>query len=114
MGLFGLRIAHEINMTDEWPVEEGGGISAMPEPTPELPEIKLFGKWSLDDVQLSDMSLQDYIAVKKYYAKYLPHSAGRYAAKRFRKAQCPIVERLSNSLMMHDGTMARSSLLFAL
>merc|ERR1739840_27163 len=82
MGLFGLRIAHEINMTDEWPaeegggwpVEEGGGISAMPEPTPELPEIKLFGKWSLDDVQLSDMSLQDYIAVKKYYAKYLPHS----------------------------------------
>ncbi|ROT82922.1 putative 40S ribosomal protein S5 isoform X2 [Penaeus vannamei] len=47
------------------------------------------------------MSLQDYIAVKKYYAKYLPHSAGRYAAKRFRKAQCPIVERLTNSLMMH-------------
>jgi hypothetical protein len=25
----------------------------------------------------------------------------RYAAKRFRKAQCPIVERLVNSLMMH-------------
>merc|ERR1711887_347521 len=107
MGLFGLSTAHE--MTDEWPaeegggwpVEEGGGISAMPEPTPELPEIKLFNKWSLDDVQLSDMSLQDYIAVKKYYAKYLPHSADRYAAKRFRKAQCPIVERLSNSLMMH-------------
>merc|ERR1712032_1262849 len=49
----------------------------------------------------SDMSLQDYIAVKEKYAKYLPHSAGRYAAKRFRKAQCPIVERLCNSLMMH-------------
>lgn len=31
----------------------------------------------------------------------MPHSAGRYAAKRFRKAQCPIVERLTNSLMMH-------------
>merc|ERR1712013_382554 len=43
----------------------------------------------------------DYIAVKEKYAKYLPHSAGRYAAKRFRKAQCPIVERLCNSLMMH-------------
>ena len=39
--------------------------------------------------------------VLKYYAKYLPHSAGRYAARRFRKAQCPIVERLTNSLMMH-------------
>merc|ERR1711892_1032754 len=67
----------------------------------ELPEIKLFGKWSCEDVQVPDMSLQDYIAVKEKYAKYLPHSAGRYAAKRFRKAQCPIVERLVNSLMMY-------------
>merc|ERR1712029_386916 len=41
------------------------------------------------------------IAVKEKSAKYLPHSAGRYASKRFRKAQCPIVERLVNSLMMH-------------
>lgn len=39
--------------------------------------------------------------MKEKYAKYVPHSAGRYAAKRFRKAQCPIVERLTNSLMMH-------------
>ena len=31
----------------------------------------------------------------------MPHSAGRYAAKRFRKAKCPIVERVTNSLMMH-------------
>ena len=64
-------------------------------------EIKLFGRWSSDDVQVDEMSLQDYIAVKEKYAKFLPHSAGRYAAKRFRKAQCPIVERLTNSLMMH-------------
>ncbi|KAF2358088.1 Ribosomal protein S5/S7 eukaryotic/archaeal [Trinorchestia longiramus] len=68
---------------------------------PEMPEIKLFGKWSLEEVQLNDMSLQDYIAVKKNHSRYLPHSAGRYSAKRFRKAQCPIVERLTNSLMMH-------------
>ena len=25
---------------------------------PEMPEIKLFGKWSLEEVQLNDMSLQ--------------------------------------------------------
>lgn len=67
----------------------------------ELPEIKLFGRWNCDDVHINDMSLQDYIAVKEKNAKFLPHSAGRYAAKRFRKAQCPIVERLTNSLMMH-------------
>merc|ERR1712168_1276715 len=29
------------------------------------------------------------------------HSAGRYQVKRFRKGQCPIVERLTSSLMMH-------------
>ena len=32
---------------------------------------------------------------------FVPHTAGRYQAKRFRKAQCPIVERLTCSLMMH-------------
>lgn len=66
----------------------------------ELPEIKLFGRWSCDDVCVNDISLEDYISVKEKFARYLPHSAGRYAAKRFRKAQCPIVERLTCSLMM--------------
>ncbi|KAJ8300601.1 hypothetical protein KUTeg_022120 [Tegillarca granosa] len=42
-----------------------------------------------------------YIAVKEKYAKFLPHSSGRYQVKRFRKAHCPIVERLVCSLMMH-------------
>mmetsp|Transcript_51749 Transcript_51749/g.127044 ORF Transcript_51749/g.127044 Transcript_51749/m.127044 type:complete len:207 (-) Transcript_51749:111-731(-) len=67
----------------------------------ELPTVKLFDKWSYDDVQISDISLEDYIALKqkfRYYS-YLPHTAGRYNVKRFRKAQCPIVERLTNSLM---------------
>lgn len=26
--------------------------------TAELPEVKLFGRWSCDDVEVSDMSLQ--------------------------------------------------------
>mmetsp|Transcript_22793 Transcript_22793/g.56226 ORF Transcript_22793/g.56226 Transcript_22793/m.56226 type:complete len:197 (-) Transcript_22793:207-797(-) len=64
-------------------------------------EIKLFGKWSYDDVEINDISLEDYIGVKAKHAVYVPHTAGRYAAKRFRKAQCPIVERLVNALMMH-------------
>lgn len=41
----------------------------------------------------------DYIQIRQ--PVYLPHSAGRYASKRFRKAQCPIIERLTNSLMMN-------------
>merc|ERR1711992_355145 len=64
----------------------------------DQPDIKLFNRWSCTDINVSDLSLKDYIAVMP---KFLPHSAGRYASKRFRKAQCPIVERLVNSLMMH-------------
>lgn len=48
------------------------------------------------------MSLSDYIGVSaSKHATYVPHTAGRYSVKRFRKAQCPIVERLTNTLMMH-------------
>eukprot|EP00793_Prasinoderma_coloniale_P005049 PRCOL_00000810-RA len=64
-------------------------------------EVKLFGKWSFEDVEVNDISLEDYIAVKPKFATYLPHTAGRYQARRFRKAQCPIVERLVCSLMYH-------------
>nr|Q08364.1 RecName: Full=Small ribosomal subunit protein uS7; AltName: Full=40S ribosomal protein S5 [Podocoryna carnea]CAA50505.1 40S ribosomal protein S5 [Podocoryna carnea] len=72
------------------------------EPTSiEVQDIKLFGKWPLEGLNISDISLTDYIAVKDNHAVYLPHTAARYAVKRFRKAQCPIVERLTNSLMMH-------------
>ena len=48
-------------------------------------------------------SIKDYISVKQKfkYQQWVPHSAGRYHAKRFRKAACPITERLINGLMMH-------------
>ena len=45
------------------------------------------------------MEYSDYMQIRS--PVYLPHSAGRYAVKRFRKAQCPIIERLTNSLMMN-------------
>ena len=63
-------------------------------------EIKLFGKWSLVDVEISDISLDDFIAVKgKRHATFVAHTAGKYQRKRFRKAQCPIVERLACTMM---------------
>jgi small subunit ribosomal protein S5e len=37
--------------------------------------------------------------VKQKDQVYLPHTGARYQIRRFRKAQCPIVERLVNSLM---------------
>ncbi|EFJ16239.1 hypothetical protein SELMODRAFT_228853 [Selaginella moellendorffii] len=62
-------------------------------------DVKLFNAWSYEDIEIHDISLHDYIASRR--ATYVPHTAGRYSKKRFRKAQCPIVERLTNSLMMH-------------
>ncbi|KAB2046340.1 hypothetical protein ES319_D01G226600v1 [Gossypium barbadense] len=64
-------------------------------------EVKLFN-WSFQDLEIGDISLSDYIGVHaSKHATYVPHTAGRYLVKRFRKAQCPIVKRLAHSLMMH-------------
>ena len=57
---------------------------------------KLFGKWDYKTVAVGDLSLQSYISTR---ATYTPHSAGRFTKRRFRKAKCPIVERLANGLM---------------
>lgn len=49
--------------------------------------------------RLTWLFCSDYIQIRS--PVYISHSAGRYAVKRFRKAQCPIIERLTNSLMMN-------------
>ncbi|PWN95488.1 ribosomal protein S7 [Tilletiopsis washingtonensis] len=66
---------------------------------PNQGSVKLFGKWDASEVEVKDISLTDYISLRN--AVYVPHTAGRYASKQFKKAQMPIVERLVNSLMMH-------------
>ena len=43
-------------------------------------------------IEVKDISLADYIQIR--HAVYLPHTAGRYSKKQFKKAQMPIVERL--------------------
>lgn len=59
-------------------------------------EIKLFGKWSFTDIQVKDMGLQRYLALKSVV---IPHTMGRHEHKRFYKANVNIVERLVNNLM---------------
>merc|ERR1719207_495375 len=76
-----------------------------------MAEAKLFGKWSYEDVTVADLSLVDYIAVtQKSSQVWVPHTAGRYQKKRFRKAACPIVERLACSLMMHGRNNGKKQL----
>ena len=42
-------------MADDWETEKGAPVSAM---MLDQPEIKLFGRWSSTEVQISDISLQ--------------------------------------------------------
>ncbi|KKK14850.1 40S ribosomal protein [Aspergillus ochraceoroseus] len=97
------QVHTESNMSDHGEVEveiPAGAFQALPkDAVAEMGTVKLFNKWSYEDVEIRDISLTDYIQIRS--PVYLPHSAGRYAAKRFRKAQCPIIERLTNSIMMN-------------
>jgi len=61
-----------------------------------IEEIKLFGKWSYNNIVVRDPSLKRYICLKPVY---LPHTGGRHEHRRFGKAEVPIVERLINKLM---------------
>mmetsp|Transcript_17031 Transcript_17031/g.20261 ORF Transcript_17031/g.20261 Transcript_17031/m.20261 type:complete len:240 (+) Transcript_17031:133-852(+) len=82
---------------DDYFGEEDAEYVAEEEPAEDV--VKLFGKWSFAGIEVRDISLEDYIACKGQHATFLPHTAGRYQMKRFRKASCPIVERLACCLM---------------
>ncbi|KAF8387119.1 hypothetical protein PRIPAC_76261 [Pristionchus pacificus] len=95
------------NMADEWAaneVNEAVDVAPAFELESDLPEVKLFGKWNRQEVNVADISLVSYITVKEQ-------------AKRFRKAPCPIGEGLAWSLMMprrsnaHECLQASSSTL---
>jgi len=60
------------------------------------PEIKLFGKWSSEGIEVTDPGLKRYLSLKP---THVPHSMGRHEHGRFRKAEVNIVERLVNDLM---------------
>jgi len=91
---------------EEWNAEEADDVQEV-----HMKEILVFGKWSVEDVQCADLSLKDYINFKGVsHSKYLPHTAGRYNKIRFRKAQCPIIERVINSLMMHGRNNGKKML----
>ncbi|KAJ5167431.1 Protein SDA1 [Penicillium canariense] len=86
-------------------------VTVLPKEIAHLGEnagVLLFGKWSYEDVEIRDISLTDYIQIRQ--PVYTSHSAGRYAAKRFRKAQCPIIERLTNSIMMNGRNNGKKAM----
>lgn len=65
--------------------------------------IKLFGKWTYEDVVIRDPGLRRYMCLKPMV---LPHTeGGRNQRRRFGKDRMPIVERLMNALL-HPGKNA--------
>ena len=64
-------------------------------------ELKLFGKYPYSEA-VKDVTLSDLMAINTSKSNIIvPHTSGHYQIKRFRKTQCPIIERLTNSLMYH-------------
>ena len=74
-------------------------------------EPKLFGKWSYEGVECKDISLMAYLNMKTIKAQvFLPFTAGRYQKRSFQKVNCPLVERLLNSLMMKGRNNGKKQL----
>jgi small subunit ribosomal protein S7 len=68
--------------------------------------IKLFEKWSFDDIQVQDLGLRRYIQLKPIY---FPHSGGHHEHKRFQKSKISIVERLTNNIMRHGRNCGKKA-----
>ncbi|MBY8984618.1 MAG: 30S ribosomal protein S7 [Candidatus Lokiarchaeota archaeon] len=60
-------------------------------------EIKLFNKWSFENIEIRDPTLVNYINLKPII---VPHSAGRHEHRRFWKSsKVSVLERFANRLL---------------
>ena len=67
-----------------------------------MSEIKIFNKWSTEDIEVADAGLRDYITLEP---RIVPKTGAKYAGNRFHKSRISIVERLINKVMLpgHKG-----------
>lgn len=65
-------------------------------------EIKIFGRWSTNGIEVLDLGLKKYINLQPFF---VPKSRGRHSKKQFHKSKMNIVERLITKLMVpgHRG-----------
>jgi len=66
-----------------------------------MDNARLFDKWEYTKIACQDETLEDHIATSEKARVYVPHTAGRWQKKRFRKSFCPITERLACAIMYH-------------
>ncbi|MEM5801980.1 MAG: 30S ribosomal protein S7 [Candidatus Aenigmatarchaeota archaeon] len=67
-----------------------------------MTEIKIFGKWPTNGIEVSDIGLKKYINLEP---RILPKSGGKFSKQQFYKSKMNIVERLITKLMVpgHRG-----------
>ena len=57
---------------------------------------KLFGKWDLSEVEVTDMGTRRYVDLSP---RIVLHTGGKHSSQQFNKSDVPIVERLINKIM---------------
>jgi small subunit ribosomal protein S5e len=73
-------------------------------------EVKLYGTYDYN-VKVDDITQTELVAINTSKTNvFIPHTSGRYQTKRFKKATCPIVERLTNTLMRHGRNTGKKNL----
>ncbi|KAI5180274.1 small subunit ribosomal protein S5e [Nematocida sp. AWRm80] len=70
--------------------------------------IKLFGRFSYDGIEVTDLSLKPYMNIHTRIA--VPHTGANYCKKSFEKAGMPITMRLAHGLMRHGRNTGKSLL----
>ena len=70
-----------------------------------MEDEKIFGKYPLSEVKVSDPSMAQYISLAP---ATIPHSHGRHTNRQFGKGKVNLVERLANKLM-RGGTGEKTS-----
>jgi len=69
--------------------------------------MKIFGIWDCQDIEITDIGLKRYINLEE---RLLPHSSGRHEHKRFHKSYVHIVERFANKLMSPGKNTGKKNL----
>ncbi len=72
-------------------------------------ELKVFGKWDVEEVVVNDPALKNYICLKP---RFVPHTHGRHANTPFAKQNVFIVERLINKVMRKGRNTGKKMLAY--
>jgi len=68
---------------------------------------KVFGKWDLSEVEVTDPGIKRYVNLDPIM---VPHTSGKHARQQFNKSDISIVERLINNMMRKEHNTGKKQL----